>query len=249
MAQYLINGDILTDIANSIRSGKGSTGGIYPTEFAEEITTILDNVKNVVERDVTHLDIPNGATRIGKNALAYYDTLVSAKVPDSVTTIGSQAFAYDSALKTVTFGKDSKLSVVDNFAFRESGLESIVFPDSLTRIEYYAFFSCVNLSQVTLSNNLHTIGSDAFRSCTSLTEIFFPKSVMSIYDRAFQGCSNCLKYDFSTHTSIPVLLGANVFNGINANANAKIIVPAALYSKWVVDTNWASYSAHITTEA
>ena len=91
MAQYLINGDILTDIADSIRSGKGSTDGIYPTEFAEEITTLIDRFCGVIDRSTTDIVIPNGAMKISANLFREAYTISSVIFNKSDTIWNSNA--------------------------------------------------------------------------------------------------------------------------------------------------------------
>jgi hypothetical protein len=50
-------------------------------------------------------------------------------------------------------------------------------------------------------------------------------------------------YDFSHHTAVPTLANANAFTGIPSDC--KIIVPDALYDKWVSATNWSTYASYI----
>lgn len=74
-------------------------------------------------------------------------------VPEGVTKIGEGAFA------SVTTGV-----TVD----QESKLEKVTLPQSLTEISKYAFFKCVNLTEVVYSDKLEVIGIGAFEYCDSL---------------------------------------------------------------------------------
>ena len=63
-----------------------------------------------------------------------------------------------------------------------SSLTSVFIPDSVTNIEYEAFYGCSSLTSVTIPNSIKSIGGGAFSYCSSLTSVSIPKSVTSIVD-------------------------------------------------------------------
>jgi hypothetical protein len=65
---------------------------------------------------------------------------------------------------------------------------SYVVPETVTNINYAAFYWCTNLTQVTLGIKVITIGSQAFQSCYNLTSIVIPEGVASIGSDAFAAC-------------------------------------------------------------
>ncbi len=79
--------------------------------------------------------------------------LTEIVLPEGVTKIGEGAFA------SVTTGL-----TVD----RESKLEKVTLPQSLKEISKYAFFKCVNLTEVVYSDSLETVGIGAFEYCDKL---------------------------------------------------------------------------------
>lgn len=183
-------------------------------------------------------------------------------IPDGVTTIRTYAFAGWQSLQEIVIPDSVK--EIDQYAFNNSrGLLSLEIPSGVTAIPAYMAKSCQGLKRVS-APSAKDVGANAFEQCIALTEISFPAvtnvvmnafmscsslarialpSVKSIQSGAFYGCSNCLEYDFSECTSIPSLQNKSAFNGINANA--KIIVPAALYDKWIAATNWTNYASYI----
>ncbi len=87
-----------------------------------------------------------------------------------VTTIGSQSFG-------------------DYFQFNSS-LLSVDLPNTITKIEQYAFIKCRELIAITLPESLIHISEMAFYQCYELTEITIPSNVEIIERGAFDDCSN-----------------------------------------------------------
>lgn len=67
-------------------------------------------------------------------------------------------------------------------------LTSVTIPNSVTSIEYAAFCNCSSLTRVTLPDSLTSIGESAFAGCTSLTSVTIPDSVPGIGASAFSAC-------------------------------------------------------------
>ena len=89
-------------------------------------------------------------------------------------------------------------------------LTSITMPNSIRTIDNDAFMWCVGMTNMTISNSVTTIGASAFNSCRSLTNLTIPNSVKSIGDHAFSGCSSLTSLTIpNTVTSI----GYGVFDG------------------------------------
>jgi hypothetical protein len=183
-------------------------------------------------------------------------------IPDGVTSIRSYAFASWQNLQEIVIPDSVK--EIDQYAFNNSrGLLSLEIPSGVTAIPAYMAKYCQGLKRVS-APSAKDVGANAFEQCIALTEVSFPAvtnvvmnafmrcsslarialpSVKIIQSGVFSSCSNCLEYDFSECTSIPSLQNKSAFNGINANA--KIIVPAALYDKWIAATNWTNYASYI----
>lgn len=67
------------------------------------------------------------------------------------------------------------------------GIQTVVFPDSLKRIEDRAFFNMVCLKNIHFGNSLEHIGEFAFYSCR-LGKIELPGSIKDIGESAFATC-------------------------------------------------------------
>ena len=73
---------------------------------------------------------------------------------------------------------------------RNSFLEKVHLPSTLTHIGRAAFCECGFLESIKLPKNLLYIGEDAFCDCWNLEKVTIPASTRVIGPRAFQGCIN-----------------------------------------------------------
>ena len=78
--------------------------------------------------------------------------------------------------------------IVDDYAFYNTNIESIVINEGLEKIGQYAFEKCYNLKTINLPESLKEIGLDAFSDCKSLTSIYIPKNVEKIGSGIFKNC-------------------------------------------------------------
>ena len=169
-------------------------------------------------KSLKSLVIPDGVTSIGDCAFYDCESLKSLVIPDSVTHIGNGAFKVCSSLKSLVIpasvgniignpfsGWNGELKclspyfIYDNkvlfdkdkskiIAFRDKNTTSYVIPDSVSCIEFGAFWNCHSLKRLVLPDSVSSIGDWAFWNCRSLTDIVIPDSVNSIGDRVFSGC-------------------------------------------------------------
>ena len=90
-------------------------------------------------------------------------------IPDGVTNIGWSAFN----------------------SCRE--LTSIIIPNTVISIEYYAFDN-TGITSITIPNSVTKIDGCAFQYCSYLTFVVIPNSVTTIYGGAFDGCRSATIY-------------------------------------------------------
>ena len=98
---------------------------------------------------------------------AYYDGATDVLIPSTVdgyvvTSIGDQAFIF-------------------------SDVESVVIPDTVTKIDDYAFCQCTSLKSVKMPNKLTYLGEYAF-AYTAISHITIPEGIKYIYECAFAHC-------------------------------------------------------------
>lgn len=172
------------------------------------VTTIGD--KAFKHTTVSEIIIPQGITKIGKeafcqayellnvvlpnslriiedNAFINCDSIESLNIPEGVTHIGEYAFAAMEELTEVTL--PNTLIELGAFAFySDDNLETINLPEGLTVINEMTFGYCTSLTSITIPTSLTTIGTQAFFTCDKLVSVTIPSGVRSIGYQAFHDC-------------------------------------------------------------
>lgn len=191
-----------------------------------------DRLKSVV--------LPDAVTTVQEKAFAYCDQLQTFTIGKGMQSFHGGAYegcprlthvilnAIDlqechspAAIKKLTFGPGVKR--VPNWMAAQTGLQSVVIPNSVTVIGESAFRLCEKLTSVTLGDSVQEIGSRAFLFCRALEKISLPESITSIGDAAFMEC-NALK-------SITLPSGLNLIDAqlFNRCINLKqIIIPSGV---------------------
>lgn len=171
-------------------------------------------------RNLTSITLPNGVTEIGQKAFLEC-SLTSIAIPKSVTKIGSEAFWCCGNLTSITveagnteYNSDGDCNClietatntllrgccnsvipntvvkIDMFAFMEcSGLTSITIPSSVLRIGDSAF-AMSDLKSIDIPNSVTYIGQKAFAGCYNLSNIIIPNSITTVEANSFYGCNN-----------------------------------------------------------
>lgn len=217
--------EFLTDIANTIREKKGTTGLINPQDFSTEIASIPVNEKfnaffNKTITEVTAEDL-QGATNIGYGAFANCKVLTSVVIPNSVTSIGDYAFENCNKLASITI------------------------PNSVTSIGKYCFWRCENLTSVVIPESITSIPTALFRYCSKLTNVTIGSGVTDIGEYALQVGSSTNKATIRMLSTTPPTIQSNTFD---ATRLEKIIVPVGSLETYKTATNWSNFADYIVEE-
>ena len=172
------------------------------------------------DRNLTHIEIPEGYTSIGNYVFYDCSNLQSITIPNSVTSIGYNAFTGCYNLQSITI-PNSVTSIGEGaFAYCRN-LQSITIPDSVTSIGDGVFHGCDSLTSVTIPDSVTSIGDYAFMDCDSLTSITIPDSVISIGDEALGDCDNLNTVNIPKHLTEEDGWEKRVF-GTNIPANINV---------------------------
>ena len=130
----------------------------WSEEMLEEDDSIIYNFKEFYNYDSIEYALLNDNTTV----------IIKYNGSDDIVTINDTVL-YNGDVYTVT--------EIGEFAFYNNELSEVLIPDTIIKINEYAFYECRNLSSIYLSNNLKEIGSYAFYLCNNLNTIIIPKSV------------------------------------------------------------------------
>ena len=99
-------------------------------------------------------------------------------------------FGYHTLLESCVLPRGIKTTLEDSEwetgLCESDSLKTLVLPEGLKIVD--GFYSCPDLTDVHLPENLEVIGYKAFRGCKGITYIHIPKSVESLMGCSFSNC-------------------------------------------------------------
>ncbi len=125
--------------------------------------------------------IPSSVEVIGKNILRNCNNLEKITIPFIGSSFGSSSYAYFGYF----FGA---YSYMYNKTYVPETLKEVII-NGRGEIPNKAFYNCINIESINLSNEITKIGDDAFRKCSGIKEIIIPDAVTEIGATAFANCT------------------------------------------------------------
>ena len=209
---------------------------------------------------VTKITIAEGVESIGYRAFYGCTALTEVTIPSTVTSIGTQIFRNATNLSTLYY--NSGYTNTENTFIQTSSVTKVVFggayvpayilsgstkvtevviEDSVTRVNYEAFYGCTALTSITIGNgvtyiedsafmgcsklatvtlgsSLETIGNYAFRN-TGITELVIPDSVKTMYSNVFSGCEALTSVTIGAGVNS---LGSHIFSDCTSLASVTL---------------------------
>jgi len=193
------------DIEDNVVYGLTNVGETSTTvEIPSNVTAIGDNAfANNTSIEVVayegakiaaYADAEPVLRAIGTNAFANCTNLKEIYIPSTVTSFGATPLAGCTSLEKMEFPCILSEGTNDaNGLSKLFGYANTAIPTTLKTIEINsgdsisvkAFFSCSNLTSVTIPEGVTTIGECAFEGCSSMTSINLPNSIETINGYAF----------------------------------------------------------------
>lgn len=170
-------------IKEEIIPATGSIGLSYSINNDYKTCTVT-GMGACTDKDLLIPQIIDGyvVTAIGSFAFNYSE-LTSVKLPVTLISVGESAFA-ENLWKT-----ENGVSYVDKWVVDcDSGIGTVALRNDTVGIAEYAFYSCKEMTSITLPNSLRSIGNVAFGHCDSLTSLTLPEGIITIGESAFLSC-------------------------------------------------------------
>ena len=197
------------------------------------------------------ITLPESLEGIGQSVFSG-TRLKEITIPANVGALGTSAFEGSDAgpmpLEKVIFN-GSKIMDIEPYTFKNCvKLKEITLPESLTVIDYSAFFGCSSLTKVVIPDNVVEIGKKAFLGCTSLTEATIGRSVRSIGEKCFDGCEKLATVICKGES--PARLDVGAFMKDEEHSGTKYIksikVPTTAVSTYKSADRWKDFSDRIS---
>lgn len=136
------------------------------------------------------------------------------------TMIPGYTFSGCTYLEEVTLPE--KLEAIGRSAFHGNEIIKINFPESLKRINDYAFSECYNASFGPFPEGLEKIGERAFEDCDSIVDLVIPKNVTILGTFAFENCNNLKTAEIGVSR---YAISSNLFTGCNKLTTLRLNSP------------------------
>ncbi len=210
---------------------------------------------------VTNVQISGNVTAIEENAFKNFKKLQTITLPESLQSIGSNAF-WGTGITEIYIPKN--VTSFGGDVFRASALKTVEFAEDskMTTTGGRSFLIAGNLEKVILPNGLKTISGDTFYGDGKLTSLNIPDTVTSIYASAFESvqltelttnAENLIRFLHPNKTTCAYYCGGNFKNNtdIKINCTGTKSCEDSLQN-WLTHnygedkTTWPSWSNRIT---
>ena len=140
---------------------------------------------------LTDLKLPEKLTYLGRCVLSGNTGVTEIVIPKTLTTVGSKwenilegdgPFHESNVQKAIL--EKGITSIPGNLFHKNTTLMQVIIPDTVTKIEKFAFAECGNLESVSLPGNVNQIGDYVFAK-TGIKGINMPDSILEIGNYVF----------------------------------------------------------------
>ena len=129
-----------------------------------------------------------GLKKLPDYAFVNCTSLEELILPENLEQIGQGVFANCISLKTVKMPKNRTLKFIEDSAFANTGLVSVVIPDGVKVIGECAFADCEYLESVVIPPSVKKIERGAFSRCRKLKSVSGIETVSEFGTDVFYGC-------------------------------------------------------------
>lgn len=237
--EYILNGALeIPDsidgypVKNLLPTENGELGTFQDLEnitsisLPQSIETIMGYTFRYVNvtSNITQINFQNllNLKTIGWGSFSNNVNLVSVDLSGCISLENISAWAFNDCtnLASVNLTGCNSLTTIRGQAFRNTNLQTIVIPSSVTLIESNAFNSCINLETIDLGNctSMTTIVDSNYKNLPALTSVILNTSLQTISINAFSNCSNLVNINLDECTNL-TSIGQTAFDNCSSLQN------------------------------
>ena len=167
---------------------------IAKTEYESRIRALLDEIAALeaqlalMNAPDTGEDVPAGGTPDQEGASPETQAPTAMAFHYEIRDGGAVILAYVGNEPRVTLPSTIEkypVTTIDDSAFRDTKITSVVIPDSVTEIGWFAFADCKTLASVTIPPSVEVIGYGAFDGCDGIILYCTSNSYAAKYAASF----------------------------------------------------------------
>lgn len=206
-------------------------------EDAPEKVASLPEETPVEELEGYELAAPEGDAGLPGEALGKGVPLADETIETGDYTIEDGVlvdWASDPSVRTLMIPDNLGITAIGNRCFaNEVGLQVLILPAGVKRIEAEAFSGCSGLTQLYFPDDVEYIGTKACNGCVGLQSMTIPKNVVTIGDNAFESCIGLRTVTFEGQSLETI--GRDAFSGCAA-------LEAAILPDSVKTIDWHAFA-------
>lgn len=176
---------------------KGTSKDVIIPSMIEDLPVVHLGGNSFEDSKIVSVIIPNSITLIGGYCFSKCKYLEKVTLPKGLVSLYGYCFSKCEALKEIVLPQS--LKGFNEGVFSESGLTSIIIPDSVQVIGDRVFEKCKALIDITIPDSIQVIGYGAFSDCTALINVSIGKGIRTIGGEAFLNCSSLTTFNIGEH--------------------------------------------------
>ena len=176
---------------------------IIPSSFEGKAITSIGEKAFRDCNNISEVVIESGVKNIKNGAFSNCKNLKRVRLPNSIVSIGERGegrqsqqigvFA-NSGLESIVI--PNSVEIIGPYAFSNTFIQKLFLPDSVKEVGRGAFESCTKLEAVRLSNRTITLEAYTFKNCVLLSQVVFTEGLHYIKTGTFSGDVSLEKLEF-----------------------------------------------------